>query len=128
MHLTPQDRLGDEVTNDIHDNDITVKAIGLKSADWIVNQAVPAVLLACILIFMAFREVYLQPERDQLQREAYEKIQKDGQAFFDSALEKIEQNNERWRTAILGLRGLSIRQDMENGFALQPAGTSQQNN
>ena len=116
------------MTTEIHDNDITVRQIGLKGADWIVNQAVPAVLLACILIFMAFREVYLQPERDQLQREAYEKIQKDGQAFFDSALEKIEQNNERWRTAILGLRGLSIRQDMENGFALQPAGASQTNN
>jgi hypothetical protein len=116
------------VTNDIHDNDITVKAIGLKGADWIVNQAVPAVLLACILIFMAFREVYLQPERDQLQREAYEKIQKDGQAFFDSALEKIEQNNERWRTAILGLRGLSIRQDMENGFVLQPPESQSANN
>lgn len=116
------------MTNDIHDNDITVKAIGLKGADWIVNQAVPAVLLACILIFMAFREVYLQPERDQLQREAYEKIQKDGQAFFDAALEKIEENNERWRTAILGLRGLSIQQDMDRGFVAQPRSDSKPTN
>ena len=107
--------------NDVHDNDITVKQVGLRGADWLLNQAVPAVLLACILIFMAFREVYLQPERDTLQREAYEKIQKDGQLFFDSALDKIEQNNERWRTAILGLRGLSIQQDLESGFVAQPS-------
>lgn len=108
------------MTTDIHDNDITVRQIGLRGADWLINQAVPAVLLACILIFMAFREVYLQPERDQLQREAYEKIQKDGQLFFDSALEKIEQNNERWRTAILGLRGLSIQQPMSDGLVFKP--------
>lgn len=106
--------------NDIHDNDITVRQIGVRGVDWLVNQAVPAVLLACILLFMGFREIYLQPERDRLQREAYEKIQKDGQLFFDAALEKIEENNERWRTAILGLRGLSIQQDMGSGFALKP--------
>ena len=128
MHLTPQNRLGGQVTNDVHDNDITVKQIGARGADWLLNQAVPAVLLACILIFMAYREVALQPQRDQLQREAYEKIQKDGQLFFDSALEKIEQNNERWRTAILGLRGLSIQQDLENGFVLQPPGNQPANN
>jgi hypothetical protein len=109
------------VTNDVHDNDITVKQIGVRGADWLLNQAVPAVLLACILVFMAYREVALQPQRDQLQREAYEKIQKDGQLFFDSALEKIEQNNERWRTAILSLRGLSIQQDARDGFVLKPA-------
>lgn len=108
------------MTTDVHDNDITVKQIGVRGVDWLVNQAVPAVLLACILIFMGFREVYLQPARDQLQRDAYEKIQKDGQTFFDSALDKIEENNERWRTAILGLRGLSIQQDLDNGFVLQP--------
>lgn len=106
--------------NDIHDNDITVRQIGVRGVDWLVNQAVPAVLLACILLFMGFREIYLQPERDRLQREAYEKIQKDGQLFFDAALEKIEENNERWRTAILGLRGLSIQQDMGSGFASRP--------
>ena len=115
------------MTTDVHDNDITVKQIGLKGADWIVNQAVPAVLLACILIFMAFREVYLQPERDKVQREAYQKIQTDGQLFFDSALEKIEQNNERWRTAILGLRGLSIQQDITSGYASQATGSSTAN-
>lgn len=108
------------MTTDVHDNEITVRQIGLKGADWIVNQAVPAVLLACILIFMAYREVALQPARDQLQRDAYEKIQKDGQAFFDAALEKIEENNERWRTAILGLRGLSIQQPDASGLVFRP--------
>lgn len=108
------------MTNDVHDNDITVKQVGLRGADWLLNQAVPAVLLACILIFMAYREVALQPARDQVQRDAYEKIQKDGQLFFDAALDKIEENNERWRTAILGLRGLSIQQDLRDGFVLKP--------
>ena len=115
------------MTNDINDNEITVKTLGLKGADWIVNQAVPAVLLACILIFMGFREIYLQPERDRLQREAYKEIQQEGQLFFDSALEKIEQNNERWRTAILGLRGLSIQQDITSGYASQATGSSTAN-
>ena len=116
------------MTNDVHDNEITVKQIGARGADWLLNQAVPAVLLACILIFMAYREVALQPQRDQLQREAYEKIQKDGQMFFDAALDKIEQNNERWRAAILGLRGLSIQQDLDNGFVLQPLGSQSATN
>ena len=106
--------------NDIHDNGITVRQLGMRGADWIINQAVPAVLLACILTFMAYREVALQPQRDQLQRDAYEKIQQDGQKFFDAALEKIEQNNERWRTAILGLRGLSIQQDLDSGLVSKP--------
>lgn len=110
--------------NEIHDNEITVKQIGVRGVDWLVNQAVPAVLLACILLFMGFREIYLQPERDKLQREAYEKIQKDGQLFFDAALEKIEENNERWRTAILGLRGLSIQQDMGSGIVSRPLTTN----
>ena len=116
------------MTTEIHDNDITVRQFGRMGADWIVNQAVPSVLLTCILIFMAYREISLQPQRDQIQREAYEKIQKDGQLFFDSALEKIEQNNERWRTAILGLRGLGIHQDAGNGFVLQPSQSQQTNN
>ena len=116
------------MTNDVHDNEITVKQIGVRGADWLLNQAVPAVLLACILIFMAYREVALQPQRDQLQRDAYEKIQKDGQLFFDAALEKIEENNERWRTAILGLRGLSIQQDMDRGFVAQPRSDSKPTN
>ena len=116
------------MTNDVHDSEITVKQIGVRGADWLLNQAVPAVLLACILIFMAYREVALQPQRDQLQRDAYEKIQKDGQLFFDAALEKIEENNERWRTAILGLRGLSIQQDMDRGFVAQPRSDSKPTN
>jgi hypothetical protein len=120
VHLTPQNRLGGQVTNDVHDNDITVKQIGARGADWLLNQAVPAVLLACILIFMAYREVALQPQRDQLQREAYEKIQKDGQLWYETMMEKSYEDNERWRTAILSLRGLSVQQDMREGFVLKP--------
>ena len=81
-----------------------------KGGEWLLAQGVSTVLLGSILAFMAYDKVYLQPQRDQIQREAYKEIQEGGAKFFDAALDRIEEHNERWRQAILGKTGLTLGQ------------------
>jgi hypothetical protein len=99
---------------------VTVRAAASRGLDWVFNQVVPTVILTAILTFMAYREIHLQPVRDVKQAEAYERIQLSGQTFFNSAIEKIQldndkrnqewrEDNQKWREAFLmNQRGTSF--------------------
>jgi hypothetical protein len=105
---------------------VTVRAAASRGLDWVFNQVVPTVILTAILAFMAYREVHLQPVRDEKQAAAYERIQESGQKFFDAALQKIitdgekrqaadekrfleiREDNQKWREALMNQRGISF--------------------
>jgi hypothetical protein len=57
----------------------------------------------------------MQPARDTIQREAYEKLQQQGQTFFTEALDRVEKNNEKFIDLILGLKGQPLSALRDSG-------------
>lgn len=87
---------------------MTWESIGQEAFKWGKEQGTNFVLLACILVFMAYDKVNLQPARDQIQRDAYKAMQDAAFKSIETFMDRQDKASEQWREALLNAKGIKL--------------------
>lgn len=72
-----------------------------KGLNWLSDKGVAVALLIGLASFFAYDKLFMQPGRDQTQRQHESEMQAAWERATDNIIDRIEKENERWRQAVL---------------------------